>query len=123
VQDIERHVAELDPLAVLQDAKGEAGLRRGMQRIVGPDRRGQLAASRSMIGMEVSIDDQANRRPGRRRGIEVGLDRINGIDDRRGPFADTAGTTRRPDLCGAAGAGSWHCSISALEYSIYFEND
>ena len=56
MQNIERHIAELDPLAMRQAAEGESGLGRGMQRVIRSCARGQLAASRSVIGMEwVSI--------------------------------------------------------------------
>lgn len=50
----------------------------------------------------LGIDDQANRRPGRRRGIEVALDRVNRPPAKAGGFADAsegARSTARADGC------------------------
>lgn len=102
VQDVERHIAgwrqqllskvlivadhsaEFDLLALVEAAEGGVCFSRSEQRGGRSCAYGQRAAGRAVIGMNVGVDREPNRCPGDGRGIQVGCNRLDGIDDLSG---------------------------------------
>ncbi len=100
VERLDRHVAEVEQIAVAHCAKRRGGGRVGEENVFGPGRLGERAPRGQVIGMDVRVNDVANLQPGLSGRVEIARDVADRVDDRAGGLAAAAEQIRDADRIG-----------------------
>ncbi len=82
MEDLNRHIAKLKHVAVMNAPKWRRGLRIVEKDVVGACGLRERPCRGDVVRMQVGVDDIENSHSGFRGGIEVDRDVADGIDDR-----------------------------------------
>jgi len=74
VQHIDPDIPERKPVSVLRGMEGKRNVRAGVQHILGSRRVGERPPGRTMVGVNMGIDDEADAHRGLVRDPEVWFD-------------------------------------------------